>query len=85
MLQVARQRINEKTSRVAERGKQARADSTRELAEWGGMRRKRMATAGRGLTRPYWRLWDRGVQYSQPRWYHGVTSAWRDASAPIRG
>ena len=33
---VARQRTNEKTGRVAQRGKQARADSTRELAEWGG-------------------------------------------------
>ena len=38
-LQVVRERTNEKTGRVAERGKQARADSTRELAEWGGSAR----------------------------------------------
>ena len=42
-LQVAHQRTNEKIGRVAERGKQARADSTRELAEWGG-------SAGNGRT-----------------------------------
>ena len=35
MLQVARQRTNEKIGWVTERGKQARADSMRELAEWG--------------------------------------------------
>ena len=34
-LQVARQRTNEKTGRVAECGKQAHTNSTRELAEWG--------------------------------------------------
>ena len=52
-LQVAHQRTNEKTGRVTEREKQAIPDSTRELAEWGGMRKKWMDTAGRGLTGLY--------------------------------
>ena len=55
-LQVARQSTNEQTGRVAQRGKQTRADRTRELAEWGGSIGNGRDTAGRSLTGPYWRL-----------------------------
>ena len=66
-LQVARQRANEETGRFAQRGKQARADRTRELAEWGCECRKRTDTAGRSLIGPYWRLVGPQAQYNQPR------------------
>ena len=40
-MQVARQRTNEEFGWVAGQRKVARVDSVRELAEWGGKRRKR--------------------------------------------
>ena len=51
-LQVARQRTNEKIGRVAERGKQAHVDSTRELAEWGEVQE----TDGHCRTRSDWAI-----------------------------
>ena len=59
-LQVARQWTNEDFGRVAGQRKVARADSARELAEWGEAQ-ETDGPAARGLTRRYGRLvgsWD---------------------------